>query len=270
MHSSSPAGQAHVGVDDDFLACGYAARDQFGVDRNSAFDQCQRDQAQLVMAGRRADEAHGGAIELHRIAVRRQALGGTVEVQHDQARSRRPAEIAWAGRDALTWTCRRLWQPIVARVQARSRVQWSLARCGSHAVGVRAPARGCVQPEQQRACLTTCLIAKGTRLTHKTDTRVRALSMALSGGRDRASNRCRAPDAAAADRRPRPAARHGGGDSRQVNWASARYARYADRHHRTHRRVPRSPPRLTTAGNGESRPDVDPARCGTLVGFRRA
>ena len=51
------------------------------------------------MAGRRADEAHGGAIELHRIAVRRQALSGSVEVQHDQP-SRRPAEIVDA-RDGL-------------------------------------------------------------------------------------------------------------------------------------------------------------------------
>ena len=49
--------------------------------------------------GRQSRRAHGGAIELHRIAVRRQALSGTVEVQHDQP-SRRPAEIVDA-RDGL-------------------------------------------------------------------------------------------------------------------------------------------------------------------------
>ena len=102
MHSSSPAGQAHVGVDDDFLACGYAARDQFGDDRNSAFDQGQRDRAQLVMAGGGADEAHGGAIELHRIAVRRQALSGTVEVQHDQGPVQSTVTLAWAGLTPLS------------------------------------------------------------------------------------------------------------------------------------------------------------------------
>lgn len=54
-----PHMQADLGIDDDLLAGGNPVGVQRLVEPDIAFDQCQRDRTQLVMACAAANPAHG-------------------------------------------------------------------------------------------------------------------------------------------------------------------------------------------------------------------